>query len=109
MVPRGGTMLGMSRTTRGDTLVEFEQLRIFERDGKLVYAAQPSRQALTEFTSTTVSDTLLVVENPSHDFPQRIHYRRAGADSLVARIEGTMGGQARGIDFPYVRAACPGG
>lgn len=108
MAPRAGLMLGVSRTTRGDTLVEFEQLRVYERDGRLVYVAQPSRQALTEFTSVTVSDTLLVVENPSHDFPQRILYRRAGADSLIARIEGTMGGQSRGVDFPYARVPCPG-
>jgi hypothetical protein len=107
MRPRGGAMLGMSRTTRRDTVVEFEQLRIFDRAGRTVYAAAPSGQAPAEFETAVTSDSLVTFENPAHDFPQRIIYRRRGADSLIARIEGVRGGQTRGIDFPYRRAACP--
>jgi hypothetical protein len=106
MVPRGGVMMGMSRTVRGDTLVEYEQLRIYERPGRAMYSAAPSGQAPAEFEARATSDTLVVFENPAHDYPQRIIYRRRGNDSLLARIEGTMGGQARGTDFPFVRAAC---
>jgi hypothetical protein len=108
MAPRGETMLGMSRTVRGDSLVEYEQLRISQRDGKAVYHAMPSGQTPTEFVAPRVSDTMVVFENPQHDFPQRIIYRKRGADSIVARIEGTMNGRSRGIDFPYAKARCPG-
>ena len=107
MRPRGGAMLGVSRTVRRDTVVEFEQLRIFDRAGKTVYAAAPSGQAPSEFETATTTDTSVTFENPTHDFPQRIIYRRRGADSLIARIEGLRGGQVRGVDFPYKRAACP--
>jgi hypothetical protein len=107
MRPRGRVMLGVGRTTRRDTVVEFEQLRIFERGGRSVYAALPSGQSLAEFEAATTSDSLVTFENPAHDFPQRIIYRRRGADSLIARIEGTRGGQVRGVDFPYRRVACP--
>ena len=107
MRPRGGAMLGVSRTTRRDTVVEYEQLRIFDRAGKTVYAALPSGQALTEFETAATTDTAVTFENPAHDFPQRIIYRRRGADSLIARIEGLRGGQVRGVDFPYRRVACP--
>jgi hypothetical protein len=100
-------MLGMSRTVRGDSLLEFELLQILERSGRLVYHAQPSGQRPADFEATMVSDTLAVFENPQHDFPQRIIYRRHGTDSLVARIEGTRNGQTRGIDFPYARVSCP--
>ena len=31
----------------------------------------------------------------------------AGADSLVARVEGISHGRLRGVDFPYARVACP--
>ena len=47
-------------------------------------------------------------ENAAHDFPQRVGYRVAGGDSLLAWIEGTRDGQVRRIEFPYRRVACPG-
>jgi hypothetical protein len=110
MAPRGETMLGMARTVRGDTaLVEYEHLRIFKRGGHAIYHAEPSGQAPADFEAKSVSDTLVVFENPTHDFPQRVIYRKRGMDSLLARIEGTTGGKVRGIDFPYARVRCPGG
>lgn len=109
MEPRGGMMLGVSRTVRGDTLVEYEQIRIYERGGKLVFAAMPSGQAPSEFESTEVGDSVVVFENPKHDFPQRILYCRAGLDSMVARVEGVSRGKQRRLEFPYVHIACPSG
>jgi hypothetical protein len=108
MVPRGGMMLGMSRTVRDGKLVEYEFIRLFESEGRLVYLAMPSRQAPAEFKSTATSDSLLIFENPAHDFPQRIIYRKQGADSLTARIEGPGPAGPRGVDFRYARAVCPG-
>jgi hypothetical protein len=105
MKPRGGMMLGTSRTVRADTVVEYEFMRLFERNGALVYAAQPSGQAPAEFTSTDVADGAITFSNPRHDFPQRVIYRAAG-DSLHARIEGTMNGRERGVDFRYARVRC---
>jgi hypothetical protein len=106
MRPRGGLMLGAGRTVEGDSLIEFEQVRVHERDGRLIYAAAPSGQTPAEFTSLAVTDSSITFENLTHDFPQRILYRRIGADSLVARVEGMRGGKLRGVDFPYSRAAC---
>ena len=106
MRPRGGAMLGMSRTVRRDTMVEYEHLRIIERGGKAVYVAMPSGQVTTEFEAATTTDSLVTFENPAHDFPQRIIYRRRGADSLIARIEGMRAGQLRTVDFPFARVAC---
>jgi hypothetical protein len=105
--PRGGIMLGAGRTLRGDTLVEYEQVRIEERGGHLVYAAQPSGQTPADFASIAVSDTAVTFENPTHDFPQRVIYRRAGRDSLLARVEGRRRGIVRGVNFPYRRVECP--
>jgi Domain of unknown function (DUF6265) len=105
--PRGGLMLGAGRTVRADTLVEYEQTRIFERGGRLVYGANPSGQAPAEFESIEVSDSSVTFQNPAHDFPQRVMYRRRGADSLVGRVEGMRGGKLRGVDFPYARVVCP--
>lgn len=109
MSPAGGAMLGMSRTTVRDTLREWEHLYLGPVAGEVAYVARPSRQSETAFPAVTLSDTLLLFENPAHDFPQRIRYRRLGRDSLVARIEGLRGGQLRGVDFPMRRVACADG
>ncbi|HUF14009.1 MAG TPA: DUF6265 family protein [Longimicrobiales bacterium] len=106
MRPRGGTMLGMSRLVRGSATLSHESMRIEERDGGLVFAAQPSGQAPAEFASQAIADSVVVFENATHDFPQRVIYRHAAGDSLHARIEGERGGEPSGIDFRMARVAC---
>jgi hypothetical protein len=108
MTPRGGVMLGISRATRRDTVVSEEFLRLSVRGDTIVYWALPTRQTASEFRTRSATDQEITFENPAHDFPQRIRYRRAGADSLLAQIEGERGGQTRTITFPYRRASCPG-
>jgi hypothetical protein len=44
--------------------------------------------------------TEAVFENPGHDFPQRIIYRREG-DSLIARIEGEVDGRRRSAQWEW--------
>ena len=102
----GGLLLGMSRTVRDGKVREYEFLRI-DRDpaGKLRYVAQPSGQAEATFMLKSLSEDTVVFENPQHDFPQRILYRFVDKDTLVGRIEGSVGGQARSADFPYKRCA----
>jgi hypothetical protein len=104
--PRGGSMVGMSRTVRGGELAGYELVVVRERDDRLVYIAHPSGQASAEFLSTSLSASRAIFENPQHDFPQRIGYERTGA-RLQAWIEGTKDGHTRRIEFPYRRAACP--
>ena len=106
MPPLGDLMLGASRTTVGAATSEFEQLKLKVEGEKLVYIAAPSRQAETSFPSTIISDTLIVFENTAHDFPQRIIYRRRGADSIIARIEGPGPNGPRGSNFPMRRSNC---
>ena len=84
----------------------FEFLRIELRDGKPTYVAQPGGGPPTAFAATFVSDTAVRFENPQHDFPQGISYRRAGSDSLVASIDGPQGGAPRTMRFPMRRTSC---
>lgn len=104
--PRAKMMLGASQTTRGDSTLEYEHTRIFERNGTLVYSAQPSGQAAAEFVADSVSGFSVVFSNPAHDFPQRVIYRRLTPDSLLGRVEGQRGGQIRGVNFSYGRVSC---
>jgi hypothetical protein len=108
MAPRGGTLLGVSRMVSGGATVAWEHLRIAAEDGVLAYHAQPSGQAAARFAATEVSASSVTFANPEHDFPQRIIYRLAPPDSLVARVEGERNGQVRGSEFPMRRIACPG-
>ena len=101
----GGTIMGISRTVSNGKTSEWEFLIIREGAKGLEYVAKPSRQPEATFTSTTVSSTELVFENPAHDFPKKIIYKRDG-DTLVASIEGPMNGQTRRIDLPYKKAVC---
>lgn len=106
LAPRAGILLGVSRTTRGDSLVGYEFMRIQARGGSLVFAAQPSGQPPVEFPASVVSRDEVVFENGANDFPQRIRYRRSGPDSVRARIEARRGAETVGVDFGFARTAC---
>jgi hypothetical protein len=108
MAPRGGVMLGMGRTVRGDAMAEYELVVLRQRGGQLVYQAHPSGQPSAEFPLRELTDTSVLFENLQHDFPQRVGYRRDGSGLLLAWIEGTSKGQLRRIEFAYRRVACPG-
>lgn len=100
-------MLGVGRTVKNGKTVEFEFMHIRNNtDGKLVYIALPSGQRETTFTLSALADGAVTFENPQHDFPQRVIYRRLPGDRLAARIEGARGGKERGIDFPMKRISC---
>lgn len=108
MTPNGGVILGMSRTVRGDAVREYEFLRIYASGDTLVYAAMPSGQQPAEFRAPprSVSPSEIVFENPAHDFPQRIRYRRASGDSLIATVEGDREGKRPPFVLGYRKVAC---
>jgi uncharacterized protein DUF6265 len=84
--PAGGAMLAVSRTLKGDRMVAFEFLRIVERDGGLVYVAQPNGRPPTDFVLTQVTADSATFENPAHDFPKMIRYAKRADGTLEARV-----------------------
>ncbi|MBA4120544.1 MAG: hypothetical protein C0513_07600 [Isosphaera sp.] len=101
--PLGGSMFATSRTVTRGKMSAFEYLRIVERDGGLIYIAQPNGAAATEFVLTEVSPARAVFENPRHDYPKRIVYEvsesRQGVRWLTATIGFTKGGTPRRFEF----------
>ena len=107
MAERAGTMLGMGRTVGARGLGDYELTLIQEDGGRLQYVAHPRRQPVATFVATVASMDSVVFENKEHDFPQRVGYRRLGADSVLAWIDGTSNGKAQRFEFPYRRVPCP--
>jgi len=109
--PRGGTLLGTSRTVRDGKTIEHEFVIVREAaDGRLAYEVSPSGRPVTVFTSISLDVSSVVFENLQHDFPQRVAYQRKG-DDLLAWIEGpakNAPGQLRRIEYPYRKVACTG-
>jgi hypothetical protein len=100
----GGSMMGMSRTVAGEKTVEFEYLRIEQRADGVYYVAHPkARCPGTDFKLTKASATEAVFENPQHDFPKRITYRKTGDDSLTASIDGGEGTKAMSFAFQRMK------
>lgn len=98
----GATMLGMSRTVAGEKTVEFEYLRIEQRADGIYYVAHPKAHCPgTDFKLTRASATEALFENPQHDFPKRIIYRKGATDSLTATVDGGEGTKA--ISVNYIR------
>ncbi len=110
MPPAGGTMLGTSRVVRSGKTVAYEFIQIRETgDEGLEFIAKPSGQAEAAFQLLTLSEREVIFENPQHDFPQRIIYRLAADGVLKARIEGTIDGEPKAVDFPMRKIDCETG
>ena len=98
--PLGGAMLATSRSVNtSGKMFAFEYLRIVERDGGMVYVAQPGGKLPTEFVLTEVSPSRAVFENPRHDYPKRIVYELSTAGELKATIGFTKGGTPMRYEF----------
>ena len=84
--PRGGVLLGTALTGKGAAANHYEFMRIAADDaGRLTFWASPRGAAPSPFPAVSGGQGEIVFLNPAHDYPQRIHYRREGAE-LVATI-----------------------
>lgn len=98
--PTGNLMLGVNQTVHDGETRAFEFLRIERRATGSVYLASPGGREPTPFTLIAHNDMTVTFENPEHDFPQRIIYRREG-DRLHARIEGMADGEQRSMAWSW--------
>jgi Domain of unknown function (DUF6265) len=103
----GGSLLGVSRSVRRGQTVAHEFMQIRRRaDDAVVFIAQLPGQPETAFTLRAGPATEAVFENPQHDFPQRVIYRRVDGARMQARIEGQRQGRPAAVDFAFTRTAC---
>ena len=106
MSPAGTSILGIGRTVKDGKTTGWEYMRIEKRDDGLYFVSRPKENAEdTSFKLIRSTASEFVFENTEHDFPQRVIYKLQG-EKMTGRIEGTMNGKERGIDFPYVKVKC---
>jgi len=84
---KGNLALGVGRTIKGGITTSHEFLRIQTRDGATRLTALHNGQSPTAFALTASGADWARFENPEHDFPKRIEYRRV-ATGLHAEIAG---------------------
>ncbi len=98
---QGGTLFGVSRTTKGTTTVFHEFLRIEPVEAGLTYVALPKgAPAETPFVAVGHGAAWVRFENPTHDFPTSIRYER---DNDVLKVE-VRGPDGKGFDLAMVSA-----
>ncbi len=81
-----------------------ETIQIVNKDGKWYYVPAVKNQndgKPVYFEIIMISKGEFISENPNHDFPQRIAYRRVG-DRMFASIEGRKEGAYSKYNFDYV-------
>jgi hypothetical protein len=100
--PENGLMVAANLTTTTAGRSSYEFLRIADTPAGISYFASPGGRTPVEFPAKELGERRVVFENPGHDFPQRIFYRRDG-DALVARIEGTLRGSPRHEEWRFTR------
>lgn len=76
------------RVTEKDTVIR-ENLRLIERNSEIFYEAAVNGQNNGHpvlFRLTFSNDTLLIFENPEHDFPKQIEYHFISEEKLTAVV-----------------------
>jgi hypothetical protein len=97
----GDIALGVGRTIKAGKTRDFEFMRIESRDGAIYLTSVLEGQAPTSFRLTASGTDWARFENPQHDFPQRIEYRRTSS-GLHAEIAGPgADGKEKVIPFEY--------
>jgi hypothetical protein len=105
--PSENMILGVSRYTRARRVTSYEFTTITAQgDSDLVLTPRPAGQQPADFNLTTLEAGRAVWSNPRHDFPQVISYRRLGADSLAARIEGPGTDGVRWSEWRMGKVSC---
>lgn len=98
--PRGGVMLGTGLSGKGARADDYEFMRIAGGAQGVSFWGSPKGRPPVAFRLVSSSAGSVVFENPQHDYPTRIAYRRQG-NVLTATISGPGG--AKAMSWRYTR------
>lgn len=94
---------GIERAKTDGAVKGSESLRLLEMAGQVFYVSKVAHNDLpVAFRLTRCEQDRFVFENPAHDFPRMLEYRREGSDRLVVRV--SDGGE-KGFTLDFRRQA----
>ncbi len=100
------TFTAMSYITVKKDTVFYESIVLQQKNDSLFYVVsvkgENKNKAITFYLTSNENDAL-VFENPKHDFPTKIEYKKVSNDSLIANIYGMKKGKKVEQDYPMKR------
>lgn len=98
---RAGVMLGTGLNGKGAEAAGFEFMRIADGPDGVTFWGSPGGRAPVAFPLVEQGTRDVAFENPRHDYPTRISYRREGR-VLIATISGPGGANAQSVRYRRV-------
>ena len=100
------TFVGHSYFIKEKDTLSFESVELLQKGEDLFYIptvkGQNNDKPIT-FKLTTSTENQFAFENSTHDYPQKIVYKKAGPNDLIATISGTQQGKASIESYPMKR------
>lgn len=102
------TFLGRSFVTVSKDTVFAEEVDLLQRNDSLFYVVNvkgQNNEKPVSFYMTKAADNELVFENPKHDFPTKISYKKITDALMVATISGMKEGKPSSDEYEFKRKA----
>lgn len=100
--PRGGVMLGTGLSGKAGRATSFEFMRIADGPSGPVFWGSPGGKAAVAFPLAGYAPNAVRFENPAHDYPTQILYKREGR-FLTATTTGPGGSNPQTWRYRRVR------
>ena len=97
---------GESYVLQGEDTIIFEIIQLTQKQDSIFYIAKVEGQNNNlpiRFALTSISENLMIFENPAHDFPQKIEYSKVDNKLMIAEISGLIKGKEVVYRFSMIR------
>ncbi|WP_264521397.1 DUF6265 family protein [Flavobacterium sp. N1994] len=102
-IANDSTFTGQSYFITSKDTVHFESIQLIQKNEELIYNATVQGQNNDEpvsFKQTSDAENVFTFENPKHDYPQKIVYKKINDTNLIATISGKQLGKESQESYP---------
>jgi len=100
------TYLGKSFFVKEEDTIHLETIVLTQKKGNLLYIPTVNGQNNNEpvtFTLSLDEENTVTFENPAHDYPQKISYKKINDNSLMTTISGKQQGKQSKESYTMVK------